>query len=118
MGWAGHGDQPSGHRPALLGVGGTTLTANPKTGAYTGETAWSDSGGGLSGLYARPAYQDGVPGISKTRGVPDVAGDANEVVGMARVVTGTDGGTGSFKSDAGTSHSATLWGGLVALADQ
>jgi subtilase family serine protease len=100
----------------VLGVGGTTLTANPKTGAYVSETAWTDSGGGFSHLYARPAYQDGVPGISKTRGVPDVAGDADEAGGIARVVT--VGGVASLESDAGTSDSAPLWGGIVALADQ
>lgn len=101
--------------PLVLGVGGTTLTANRSTGAYIGESAWSDSGGGFSHLYARPAYQDGVPGISKTRGVPDVAGDAEEG-GMARVET--EGGVASLTSPGGTSDSAPLWGGLVALADQ
>ncbi len=102
--------------PLVLGVGGTTLSANPKTGRYIGETAWTDGGGGFSHLYARPAYQDGVPGIPKTRGVPDVAGDADEAGGMARVVT--SGGVAGLESDAGTSDSAPLWGGIVALADQ
>ena len=72
--------------PLVLAVGGTTLTARPVTGAYVGETAWGGtsspnglaSGGGFSHLYARPAYQDGVPGISTARGVPDVAGDAGQ----------------------------------------
>ncbi len=102
--------------PLVLGVGGSTLTANRSTGAYVGETAWSDSGGGFSHLYARPAYQDGVPGISKTRGVPDVAGDAAEVGGMARVET--KGGEGYPTSAEGTSNSAPLWGALMALANQ
>ena len=102
--------------PLVLGVGGTTLTANRKTGVYSGEAAWSDSGGGFSHLYARPAYQDGVPGVSKTRGVPDVAGDADESYGMARV--DSQGGEASLWAAAGTSNSAPLWGGLVALADQ
>jgi subtilase family serine protease len=102
--------------PLVLGVGGSTLTANRKTGAYIRETAWGGSGGGFSHLYARPAYQDGVPGISKTRGEPDVAGDADEVGGMARVLV--DGSVASLESDLGTSDSAPLWGGLVALADQ
>jgi subtilase family serine protease len=48
--------------------------------------------------------------------VPDVAGDADEAGGMARVVA--SGGGASLESDAGTSDSAPLWGGLVALADQ
>jgi hypothetical protein len=74
--------------PLVLAVGGTTLTANPATGAYLGETVWNGetsfsqssgvSGGGFSSLYARPAYQDGVPGISKARGVPDVASVADQ----------------------------------------
>ena len=69
--------------PLVLAAGGTSLTANPVTGAYISETAWSDpgnqpsaSGGGFSRLFARPAYQDGVPGIGAPRGVPDVAADA------------------------------------------
>ena len=102
--------------PLALGAGGTTLTANRSTGAYGGEIAWSDSGGGFSHLYARPAYQNGVPRISKTRGVPDVAGDADEGYGMARV--DGQGGKGYLWAAAGTSNSAPLWGGLVALADQ
>src|ERR1700689_3250554 len=49
--------------PLVLGVGGTSLTANPVTGAYISETTWntpsSGSGGGFSRLFTRPAYQDG-----------------------------------------------------------
>jgi hypothetical protein len=98
--------------PLVLGVGGTTLTANLSTGAYVSETAWP-GGGGFSHLYARPAYQDGVPGIANTRGVPDVAGDADMQDGPATVFAG-----GSIVTNGGTSNSAPLWGGLVALADQ
>ncbi|MGH3236895.1 MAG: S53 family peptidase, partial [Streptosporangiaceae bacterium] len=111
--------------PLVLAVGGTTLTANPVTGAYISETAWNTSssfsqpgsatGGGFSHLYARPAYQDGVPGISAMRGVPDVAGDA-DAQGGAPIVFG--GGTPLIASASGTEASAPLWGGLIALADQ
>ena len=78
--------------PLVLAAGGTILTANPVTGAYISETAWNTpglppqpgaSGGGFSRLFARPAYQDGVPGIGATRGVPDVAADASGTTGMA-----------------------------------
>jgi subtilase family serine protease len=100
------------------GVGGTILTANPTTGAYISETAWPDSGGGFSHLYARPAYQNGLPGIAKTRGVPDVAGDGGTIGGMALVLTGTNRGEPHLISPPGTSNSAPLWGGLAALADQ
>ena len=107
----------------MLAVGGTTLTARPVTGAYIGETAWGGtsspnglaSGGGFSHLYARPAYQDGVPGISTARGVPDVAGDAGQP-GLTIVLA--SGGRTSIISSEGTSASAPLWGGLMALADQ
>ena len=111
--------------PLVLGVGGTGLTANPVSGAYLSETAYkatdqqvtSASGGGFSHLFARPAYQDGVPGIGATRGVPDVAADADGTTGMALAFSAPDGkywlvGAG------GTSAGAPFWAGLIALADQ
>ena len=112
--------------PLVLAAGGTELTANPVTGAYMSETVWNGqagfsqsggaSGGGFSRLFARPAYQDGVPGISTTRGVPDVAGDAYDSSGVS-IVSVSGGGTG-ISAASGTSASASLWGGLMALADQ
>jgi subtilase family serine protease len=102
--------------PLVLAVGGTTLTANPSTGAYIGETAWNASGGGFSHLYARPAYQEGIPGISDMRGVPDVAGDAGEPGGTP--IVAAVGSKTWIIAPAGTSGSAPLWGGLIALADQ
>ena len=112
--------------PLVLAVGGTTLTANPSSGAYIGETVWntsssfsqpgSASGGGFSHLYARPAYQDGVPGIGAMRGVPDVAGDADAQGGVPIVYAG--GRTPFIASASGTEAAAPLWAGLIALADQ
>jgi len=114
--------------PLVLAAGGTNLTANPVTGAYTSETAWNTtitakggppvkaSGGGFSRLFARPAYQDGVPGIGTTRGVPDVAGDASPT-GMA-LVRSAPGGGYKLSPGGGTSAAAPLWAGLIALADQ
>jgi len=102
--------------PLVVSVGGTQLSANPKTGAYIGETAWSGSGGGFNHLYARPAYQDGVPGISKWRGVPDVAADAAGPGGLAMVYA--SGGAAYRMTASGTSGSAPLWAGVIALADQ
>jgi subtilase family serine protease len=98
--------------PLVLGVGGTILTANLSTGAYIGETAWDGSGGGFSHLYPRPAYQDGVPGISAARGVPDVSGAGS----IPFTVTG--GGKTWIIGLLGTSGPTQLWGGIVALADQ
>jgi subtilase family serine protease len=116
--------------PLVLTVGGTSLTANHATGAYISETAWnlppvpggkSDhseaSGGGFSHLFARPAYQDGVPGIGAMRGTPDVAGDASTYTGMA-LVFNAPGGTYGLSAAYGDSASTPFWAGLIALADQ
>lgn len=114
--------------PLVLAAGGTSLTADPATGAYISETAWNTlpqlsagrsfaSAGGFSDLFARPAYQDGVPGIGAMRGVPDVAGDASSDTGVAFAVTAPSGGY-ALLSSSGTSASAPFWAGLIALADQ
>jgi len=112
--------------PLVLAAGGTGLTANPATGAYLSETAWnsppppaapSASGGGFSRLFARPAYQDGVPGIGAMRGMPDVAADASSGTGMALAFTAPGGGY-ELIGAGGTSAAAPFWAGLIALADQ
>jgi subtilase family serine protease len=116
--------------PLVLGVGGTSLTANPVTGAYISETAWNTlpglpqaggnsdgSGGGFSHWFARPAYQDGVPGIGAGRGVPDVAADASGTTGMAVAFSGS-GRSYELIGAGGTSAGAPFWAGLIALADQ
>jgi subtilase family serine protease len=113
--------------PLVLGAGGTSLTASHTTGAWHGETAWglpaSDpgsafqaSGGGFSRLFPRPGYQDGVPGIRATRGVPDVSADASDHTGMAIVLS--DNGRTMVRNSGGTSASAPIWAALIALADQ
>ncbi len=102
--------------PLVLGVGGTILDATP-AGRYLGEMAWNDntaaSGGGYSGLFRRPSYQRGLARARATRGVPDVSANADGSTGMATVNI-----YGQLRSDSGTSSSAPLWAGVVALADQ
>jgi subtilase family serine protease len=112
--------------PVVLAAGGTTLSGNLSADFYTGETAWNGqaglalssgaSGGGFSHRYARPAYQEGVHGILTARGVPDVAGEADRSGGWAFVFTGD--GKRWIMPAAGTGAAASLWGGLMALADQ
>jgi subtilase family serine protease len=111
--------------PLVLAAGGSRLTANPVTGAYVSETTWNApadgqvgaSGGGFSHLFARPAYQDGVPGIGAKRGVPDVAGEASPATDLAFVFAAPAGGY-ALLSEGGTSATAPFWGGVIALADQ
>jgi subtilase family serine protease len=114
--------------PLTLAAGGTSLHASRTTGAYIGETAWNTppptpgarsaaSGGGFSRLFPRPAYQDGIAGIGATRGVPDVAADADPRTGMALAIS--DGGQDYILAGAsGTSAAAPLWAAVIALADQ
>jgi len=114
--------------PLVLSAGGTTLNASHTTGAWTGETTWGlpdgdagsgfqASGGGFSRLFRRPSYQNGVDGIGAMRGVPDVAADADSNTGIA-VVTGAGGGGYAISGHGGTSASAPIWAGIIALADQ
>ena len=114
--------------PLVLAAGGTSLTASHAAGRYVGETAWGlpfgdpgtpfqATGGGFSRLFSRPAYQDGVPGIKATRGVPDVAADASGHTGVALAIS-DGGGRYTIRNSGGTSASAPIWAGLIALADQ
>ena len=102
--------------PLVLSVGGTTLDASHTSGDWIGETTWGLSGGGFSHLFRRPSYQNRVAGIGANRGVPDVAADANPHTGMTIVIS-----TGSrymIRNSGGTSASAPIWAGIIALADQ
>jgi subtilase family serine protease len=52
-----------------------------------------------------------------TRGVPDVAADASGHSGMALAIS-DGGGKFTIRNSGGTSASAPIWAGLIALADQ
>lgn len=112
---APHADFPASS-PYALGCGGTTLTASGN--AIASETAWSDTGGGVSDFFARPSWQSSanVPsppaGSQGGRGVPDVAGDADPNSGYQIRVDGSSLVVG------GTSAVAPLWAGLIALMNQ
>jgi subtilase family serine protease len=103
--------------PLVLGAGGTALGASIATGAYHGEMAWNAdtmaSSGGYSSLFGRPSYQDGIPGIGRMRGVPDVAADADSSTAMTLMFTG-----GVPYPAQGTSAATPLWAAVIALADQ
>jgi subtilase family serine protease len=103
----------------VTSVGGTDLTTVSAGGAWKSETAWRDSGGGISpNRIAIPAYQTTTGVIttankgSKTlRNSPDVAAEAN-----------TDNYICSDGSCAGgwggTSFAAPRWAGYLALVNQ
>jgi kumamolisin len=113
-----HVDFPAAS-PHALACGGTTLHADPATGAVRSETVWfhgrglGGSGGGVSAVFAVPAWQSavGVPGDADTgrpgRGVPDVSADADPSSGYQVRVHGADRVIG------GTSAVSPLWAALT-----
>lgn len=105
-------DDPAS-QPYVTGVGGTTLNS---AGSPSVQAVWNNatgaSGGGLSSVWPRPAYQPGAPGFSNgQRQVPDVSANADPNTGY---VVYHNGGWRTF---GGTSAAAPLWGALTALAD-
>ncbi len=111
--------------PLVLSAGGTSLSADPATGAYRTESAWAGastsfelaSGGGPSQVFSRPSYQNGIPGTGPHRAIPDVSADADLTRGVA-IMTVTASGLQAVGPGGGTSAAAPMWAGLVAIADQ
>ncbi len=103
----------------ITSVGGTDLTTNGAGGSWKSETAWSDSGGGISpNKIAVPSWQltSGVittanKGSKTYRNSPDVAAEANTDNYICYDGT-CAGGWG------GTSFAAPRWAGYFALVNQ
>ena len=72
-------DYPA-YSPNVVAVGGTTLTLSGNN--TSGETGWSDSGGGPSIYESKPSYQNSRAESAK-REIPDVAFDADPDSGVA-----------------------------------
>src|SRR5690348_90787 len=94
--------------PYVVAVGGTTLNAT--TTAWQGETVWSGTGGSPSTFEPIPSWQVGVGQNAghTTRGVPDIAFDADPNSGAIIVVNGSPAQYG------GTSLSSPLFVGFWA----
>jgi subtilase family serine protease len=126
--------------PDVTGVGGTTLTADTSTGAYQGETAWTEpfgcnppavastdvncSGGGFSTVFSRPGFQNAVQ-KNAARGVPDVAYNAGVSGGVLikcgfcnEIFAGAPADAPIFFIIGGTSAGTPQWSALTAIADQ
>jgi len=103
----------------VTSVGGTDLTTSGAGGPWKSETAWSDSGGGISpNNISIPSYQTakGVittanKGSTTLRNAPDVAAEANTDNYICYDGT-CAGGWG------GTSFAAPRWAGYLALVNQ
>ncbi|HEY1978046.1 MAG TPA: S53 family peptidase [Candidatus Baltobacteraceae bacterium] len=102
--------------PYFVAVGGTALTVG-SGGAWALESAWTDGGGGISTIFARPAWQATTAGtIDRGRNVPDVALDADPYTGIALYYTGTF--NTQYDPLGGTSLASPLFGAAVAELDQ
>jgi subtilase family serine protease len=105
----------------VVSVGGTDLTTSSAAGPWKSETAWSDSGGGISpDKIAIPSWQQisGVinssnKGSTKYRNGPDVSANANFTF-----YTCSDQTTCLANEYGGTSFAAPMWAGFIALANQ
>jgi kumamolisin len=105
--------------PYVTACGGTSIE-NVAGAAFT-EATWNDNGvtgGGISDLFPLPGFQSqaGIPGSVNDnhagRGVPDVAGNADPASGYMLILNGA-----SVGPIGGTSATAPLYAGLVALLD-
>lgn len=108
--------------PLVTSVGGTRLHLGAAGRRSAPDAAWSDGygagGGGLSTVFPRPAYQDRVRGVvGNARGTPDVALSA-AVDGGVLVYSSYDVANTGWSVVGGTSESAPLFAGVVALAVQ
>jgi len=107
----------------VVSVGGTDLVTASAGGAWKSETAWVDSGGGISPAPERipiPAWQklSGVinssnKGSTTYRNGPDVSANANFTFYVCADQT-----TCTANEYGGTSFAAPMWAGYVALVNQ
>ncbi len=119
-----HVDFPASS-PWVLGVGGTSMETSGDS--IVEESAWSEgdgtrkggggsTGGGVSDVFELPAWQQGTNVPLRRdghagRGSPDVAAVASPGAVLIQVA-------GSVQAIGGTSISAPIWAGLVALINQ
>jgi len=104
----------------VTAVGGTDLQVTGAGGAWSSETAWIHSGGGISpDDIPIPAWQQ-LPGVINSsnkgsttlRNIPDVAAEANTDFYVCYDQSGCGGGAG------GTSFAAPMWAGFMALVNE
>jgi kumamolisin len=105
----------------VISVGGTDLTTASAAGPWKSETAWTDSGGGISpDKIAIPSWQQisGVinssnKGSTTYRNGPDVSANANFTF-----YTCADQTACLANEYGGTSFAAPMWAGYIALVNQ
>lgn len=107
--------------PEVVSVGGTTLSTDAQ-GNWLAEQAWVDgplsqgTSGGVSALFPRPSYQQGLSidrdAAGERRLTPDVSAVADPFTGVRIVYDGRP------RIGAGTSQSAPIWAAFTVLINQ
>lgn len=107
--------------PLAVSVGGTRLRLDANGDRTAPDSVYNDngaSGGGLSHVFARPPYQDGVQQVvGARRGTPDVSMSAAKN-GGTWMYSSYDPKQVGWEVCVGTSEATPLFAGIVALADQ
>ena len=115
--------------PLVTGVGGTMLSLDANGNRTAPDVVWNDGygagGGGLSTVFERPSYQNGVQSVvGDQRGVPDISMSA-AVNGAVNVYYSFTDYSQSptfvgpeWQIVGGTSEASPLFAGVIALADQ
>jgi len=119
--WSSRENEWPADNDYVVGVGGTDLTTTKAAGPWASETAWSDSGGGISpNKIAIPAWQQlsGVinssnKGSTTYRNGPDVSANANFTF-----YTCADQEACLANEYGGTSFATPMWAGFIALVNQ
>ncbi len=126
--------------PLITSVGGTgfdpTYNDNGFATGYVSEFAWNDettetegentvTGGGVSSVFTKPTWQQGVPGTSndKFRDVPDVANIASAdhpgvIITEDTDVNGTPQNSETVTVIGGTSLASPVWAGISRVLQQ
>ena len=101
--------------PYVTTVGGTMLTTASPGGTWQSETSWPSSGGGISAhsfpiaSYQVPLIDSANQGSTTIRNYPDVSAIADSVYFCS---------SGDCMNSGGTSASAPVWAGFLALVNQ
>lgn len=98
--------------PKVVGVGGTTLTADGSSRGWS-ESAWADGGSGCSPYEPKPDFQQGLATNCDNRAIADISADADPSTGLAVYDTLGEGG---WLQVGGTSLSSPLVAAMYALA--
>jgi subtilase family serine protease len=119
--WSSRNEAWPADNAFVVSVGGTDLVTASAGGAWASETAWVDSGGGISpDSIAIPSWQQLTGVINSTnrgsttlRNGPDVSANANFTFYVCADQT-----TCTANEFGGTSFAAPMWAGYIALVNQ